>query len=125
MTVTLAPHVLRGHLAGDEAVQTVSGWMREQGESTPPRRLSRGGCWPEDPVFDLPWKDHRSFGLGWMHTIITDIFRDIENVFVGARENAAGCVLRSSKFEQHTDGSAHGRDRFASVSFRHLTSSSE
>ena len=60
-----------------------------------------------------------------MHTIITDIFRDIENVFVGARENTAGCVLRSSKFEQHTDGSAHDRDRFASVSFRHLTSSSE
>jgi len=57
--------------------------------------------------------------------MITDLFQDIDNVFVGARENAAGCVLRSSKFEQHAEGCAHDQDRFASVSFRHLTSSSE
>lgn len=60
-----------------------------------------------------------------MHAMATDLFRDIDNVLVGARENAADRVLRSSKSEQHAEGGAHDRDRYASVSFRHLTFSSE
>jgi hypothetical protein len=83
--------------------------MREQGESP---LLTRGGRWPEDPFFDFSFKDrrHRGFGPGWMHTGITDLYRDINSVFVGARENAADRVLRSSKFEQDAEGGV--RDQY-------------
>ena len=85
--------ILPGPSGWDEAVKTVSGWMRGHGGSPPPERLARSGRWPEVPFFDFPWKDHRGFGLGWTHTTITDLFRDIDNVFVGSRENVASRAL--------------------------------
>jgi hypothetical protein len=45
-----------------------------------------------------------------MYTRITDLYRDINSVFVGARENAADRVLRSSKFEQDAEGGV--RDQY-------------
>jgi hypothetical protein len=124
--LVLGPHSTWAHLAGDEAVQSVSGWMRkrerEQGESQSDRRAQRRGE-SEDTFFDFPWKDHRDFGLGWMHTVIPELFRDIDEMFVGVRENAAGRVLRSIKVEQRADDNAHDQDRNDST--RHLISSSE
>jgi hypothetical protein len=72
------------HSSGEEAVQTVGVWMREQDA----------------------------------------ISSDINNIFVGAQQNSADRVLWSNKFEHHTEGSAHDRDRYASVNPRHPTFSS-
>lgn len=47
-----------------------------------------------------------------MHTRITDLYRDINSVFVGARENAADRVLRSSKFEQDAEGGVRDQYRY-------------
>jgi len=126
--LVLGPHSTWAHLAGDEAVQSVSGWMRErereQEESPSDRRAQiRGGS--EDPFVDFPWKGHRDFGLGWVHTVIPELFRDIDEMFVGVRENAAGRVLQSIKVEQRADDNAHGQDRDASMGPRHLISSLE
>ena len=55
---------------------------------------------------------------------IIDLFRDIDNIFVGAQQNAAARVLWSNKFEHHSESSEHDRDRYAAVSLRHLTSGS-
>jgi hypothetical protein len=122
--LVLGSHSTCVYLAGDEAVQAVSGWMREQGES-PPERLARDGRRPQDPFFDFPQKDDPGLGLSWMHTVIPDLIRDIDKMFVGAQENAAGRVLRSTKFDRHVEGSACDRDPHASVKPRFLTSSSE
>jgi hypothetical protein len=64
------------------------------------------------------------FGLGWVHTVIPDVFRGFDDTFVGVRENTAGRVLRSIKVEQHGDGSAHDLDPNASMGPRHLISRS-
>jgi len=124
--LVLGSHSTWVYLAGDEAVQAVSGWMREQGES-PPGRLARDGRRPQHYFFDFPWKDDPGLGLDWVHTVIPDMIRDIDKMFVGAQENAAGRVLRSTKFDQHVEpeGSACDRDPHASVKPRFLTSSSE
>jgi len=50
--LVLGSHSTWAHLACDEAVQAVNGWMREQG----PERLSRDGRGPQDPFLDFPWK---------------------------------------------------------------------
>jgi hypothetical protein len=122
--LVLGPHSTWAHLAGEEAVKSVSAWMRERerGES-PPGSLTRGGRRLEDPFFDFPWKDHRALGLGWVHTMIPDLFRDIDEMFAGPRENAAARVLRSAEVEQTAEGSPHARDRCAPVSPGNLTSS--
>ena len=122
--LVLGSHSTWVSLAGDEAVQAVSGWMQEQGES-PPGGLARDGRRPHDLFFDFPWKDDPGLGLGWVHTVVPDLIRDIDKMFVGAQENAAGRVLRSTKFDRHVEGSACDRDTHASVSPRFLTSSSE
>jgi hypothetical protein len=90
-----------------------------------PGRLTRGGHWSQDPFFDFPWKDHEDLGLGWVHTMIPDLFRDIDEMFISARENAAGRVLRSAKADQAAEGGANDRDRYTSVDFGHLTPSSK
>jgi hypothetical protein len=112
------------YLAGDEAIQAVSGWMRGQRVS-PPGRLARDRRGLQDPFFDFPTKDDPGLGLDWVHTVIPDLIRDIDEMFVGAQENAAGRVLRSTKFDQHVEDSACDRDPHASVKPRFLTSSSE
>ena len=112
------------YLAGVEAVQAIRGWMRGQRVS-PPGRLARDGPRLQDPFFDFPRKDDPGLGLDWVHTVIPDLIRDIDKMFVGAQENAAGRVLRSTKFDQHVEDSACDRDPHASVKPRFLTSSSE
>ena len=57
--------------------------------------------------------------------MIPDLIRDIDKMFVGAQENAAGRVLRSTKFDQHVEDNACDRDPHASVKPRFLTSISE
>jgi hypothetical protein len=128
--LVLGPYSTWAHLAGDEAMKSVSGWMRErereqeQGESPSDRRAqSRSGS--EDPSVDLPWKDHRDFGLGWVRTVIPELFRDIDGMFIDVRENIAGRVLRSIKVEQRADDNAHDQDRNAYTGLRHLISGSE
>jgi hypothetical protein len=51
--LVLGSHSTWAHLACDEAVQAVNGWMREQG----PERLSRDGRRPQDCFLDFPWKN--------------------------------------------------------------------
>jgi hypothetical protein len=126
--LVLGPHSTWVHLAGDDAVQSVSGWMRErereQGES-PSERRARGRGRSEDPFFDFPWKGHRDFGLGWVHTVIPDLLGDFDDMFVGVRENAAGRVLRSIKVERRADGDVHDQDPNPSMGPSHLISRSE
>ena len=103
--LVLGSHSKWVYLAGDKAVRAVSGWMRGQ-KVSPPGRLARDGRRPQDPFFDFPWKDDPGLGLDWVHTVIPDMIRDIDKMFVGAQENAAGRVLRSTKFDQHVEDSA-------------------
>jgi hypothetical protein len=132
--LVLGPHGTWAHLNGEEAVQSVSEWMqdqgqeqeRERGESPPPGRLARAGHWPQDPFFDFPLKDHEDLGLGLVHTMIPDLFRDLDEMFISARENVAGRVLRSAKADQAAEGSgANDQDRYTSVDIGHLTPSSK
>ena len=51
--LVLGSHSTWAHLACDEAVQAVDGWMREQG----PGRLSRDGRGLQDRFLDFPWKN--------------------------------------------------------------------
>ena len=51
--LVLGSHSTWAHLACDEAVQAVNGWMREQG----PERLSRDGRRPQDHFLDFPRKN--------------------------------------------------------------------
>ena len=60
--LVLGSHSTWVSLAGDEAVQAVSGWMRGQRVS-PPGRLARDGPRLQDPFFDFPWKDDPGLGL--------------------------------------------------------------
>ncbi|KAI0289970.1 hypothetical protein BC826DRAFT_581787 [Russula brevipes] len=49
---------------GDEAVQVVGAWMREQDVRASGRPNHRRGHWPQDAFLDLPRKDSRGLGLG-------------------------------------------------------------
>jgi hypothetical protein len=74
--LVLGPHSTWVHLFGDEAVQSVGRWMRE-------REWEQGGS--------------SDFGLGWplgAHGD-PDLLRDVDETFVGMRENAANRVLQS------------------------------
>lgn len=116
-----------GDLSGDEAVKTVSGWMREQEESrSTTERPVPGWRWLLDPLFDfdLPWKDNRGLELGWFRTmIIPDLIQDVDEMFSGSRGNVASRVLRPTRPEHRAKGSARGQLDLASVGLS--TSSSE
>ena len=51
-----------------------------------------------------------------MHTRITDLYRDINSVSVGARGNADDRVLGSSKFVQDAEGGVRDKYRYAASS---------
>jgi len=99
-------------LAGDEAVQAVSGWIREQEEEPIAQaQPARGGHWqPHDPFLDFPWKNNHGLGLDWARTMIPDQIREIDTMFVGARENVASRVLRATNPERRAECSPYDQD---------------
>ncbi|KAH9961033.1 hypothetical protein BC827DRAFT_1204563 [Russula dissimulans] len=98
-------------LAGDEAVQAVSGWIREQEEEpSASGRPTRGGHWPHDPFLDFPWKGIHGLGLDWVRTMIPDLIREFDTMFVGARENVASRVLRATNPERRAECSPYDQD---------------
>jgi len=110
--LVLGSHSIWSSLAGDEAVQAVSGCIREQEEEpTAPGRLARGGRWPCDPFLDFPWKkDNHGLGLDWVRTMIPDLIREVDTMFVGARENVASRVLRIANLEHRVECSMCDQD---------------
>ncbi|KAH9972913.1 hypothetical protein BJV74DRAFT_864652 [Russula compacta] len=117
--LVLGSHNTWTGLSGDEAVQTVSGWMREQEESrSTTERPVPGRRWPPDPLFDfdLPWKDNRGLELGWFRTMmIPDLIQDVDEVFSGSRGNVAGRVLRPTEHEHCAKGNAYDQVDHASI----------
>jgi hypothetical protein len=103
-------------LDGDEAVRAVSGWIREQDVARAQEQPARGGRrWAQDRSFDFPRRDNQSLGFDWVHTMIPDLIRDVDKMFVGARGNPAARVLRPElKLMLSADGSGHDQDIYAS-----------
>jgi len=113
---------------GKEAVQAVSGWMREQVAGTQEQQpvRDRGSWWPQDRFLDFPWRDNHlglGFGFDWVHTMVPDLIRDVDKMFVGTRGNAASRVLHlEHKHSSSRDGnSGNDQDFYAAV--RHGRSS--
>jgi serine/threonine protein phosphatase PrpC len=77
-------------LAGDEVVQAVGMWMREQ-EGTMP-------VVPEKSLLDVPWQKEHDFVLD---TMVPRMIRDINEMFVGLQGNAASRVLRQLGLARH------------------------
>ncbi|KAF8496863.1 hypothetical protein F5888DRAFT_370828 [Russula emetica] len=84
-------------LDGNEAVQAVSGWIREQEvarasstqeEQQQPVRRGRS-WWPQDRFLDFPWRDNNHdlvFGFDWVHTMVPDLIRDVDKMFVSGND---------------------------------------
>jgi hypothetical protein len=106
-------------LDGNEAVQVVSGWMREQEMArTQEQQLALyERRWPQDRAFDFPRRDNHGFGLGfdWVHTTVPDLMRDVDRMFVGARGNAASRILRLERKYSADGNGGNGQDLYASV----------
>ncbi|KAH9961693.1 hypothetical protein BGW80DRAFT_890724 [Lactifluus volemus] len=77
-------------LAGDEVVQAVGMWIREQ-EGTMPMV-------PEKSLLDVPWQKEHDFVLD---TMVPRMVRDINEMFVGLQGNAASRVLRQMELGRH------------------------
>ena len=100
-------------LDGDEAVQAVSGWMREQDATRTQEQPARGGRrWAQDRSFDFTRRDDQGLGFDWVHTMIPDLIRDVDKMFVGAGGNPAARVLRP-ELKHSADGSGHDQDIYA------------
>jgi hypothetical protein len=122
--LVLGSHGTWTRLDGNEAVQAVSGWMREQEaasssqeEQQPPIRRGGGSWWPRDRFLDFPWRDNHGLGFGfdWVHTMAPDLIRDVDKMFVGARGlgNAASRVLQLE--HKHSRDGNSGNDQDAAV----------
>ncbi len=117
--LVLGSHDTWSRLDGNEAVQAVSGWMQEE-EMARTQEQQPALCerrWLQDRTFDLPRRDNHSFGLGfdWVHTMIPDLIRDVDRMFVGARGNAASRILRLERKYSADGNSGNGQDLYASV----------
>lgn len=107
-------------LDGNEAVQAVSGWMREQEVASTQeeqRPVRRGSWWPQDRFLDFPWRDNHGLGFGfdWVHTMVPDLIRDVDKMFVGARGNAASRVLQLEHKHSRDGNSGNDQDFYAAV----------
>jgi hypothetical protein len=107
-------------LDGNEAVQAVSGWMREQEVASTregQRPVRRGGWWPQDRFLDFPWRDNHGVGFGfdWVHTTVPDLIWDVDKMFVGARGNAASRVLQLERKHSQDRNSENDQDFYAAV----------
>jgi hypothetical protein len=106
-------------LDGNEAVQAVSGWMREQEVASTQEQqpVRRGSRWPQDRFLDFPWRDNHGsgFGFDWAHTMVPDLIRDIDKMFVGARGNAASRVLQLEHKYSRGRNSGNDQDFYAAV----------
>ena len=123
--LVLGSHDIWTCMDGNEAVQAVSGWMREQQvastqEQQPIRRV--GSWWPhwQDRFLDFPSRDNHSLGFGfdWVHTMVPDLIRDVDKMLAGARGNAASRVLQLE--HKHSRDGDNGNDQgfYAGVRFR-------
>jgi serine/threonine protein phosphatase PrpC len=124
--LVLGSHDAWTRLDGDEAVQAVSGWMREQQEMQ--EQPARGGRRraAQDRSLDSPWTDDQGLGVDWVHTMIPDLIRDVDKMFVGVRhgENAATRVLRPEL--KHAGPDSSGYDEYFHAAVRSgSTSNSE
>jgi serine/threonine protein phosphatase PrpC len=114
--LVLGSHDIWTCMDGNEAVQAVSGWMREQQvastqEQQPIRRA--GSWWPhwQDRFLDFPSRNNHSLGFGfdWVHTMVPDLIRDVDKMFAGARGNAASRVLQLE--HKHSRDGDNGNDQ--------------
>jgi serine/threonine protein phosphatase PrpC len=97
-------------LDGDGAVQAVGRWMREQEVASTQEQPARGERWrAQDRPFDFPRRDNQGLGFDWVHTMIPDLIRDIDKMFVDARGNAGARVLRP-ELKHSADGSGNNQD---------------
>ncbi|KAI0255219.1 hypothetical protein BJV78DRAFT_1151656 [Lactifluus subvellereus] len=113
-------------LAGDQAVQAVSAWMREQ-EVSIPERPGRDGRFLEGPLLDVPWKEEQGLVSGLVRAMVPGMIWDIDKMFVGGRGNAASHVLWRTELKHRAEGSSHGapdQDRPVAGRTRHTTSCS-
>ena len=115
-------------LGGDEAVQAVSGWMREQ-ETASQEQPAQGERWRrQDRFIDFPRRNIQGFGLDWVHTMVPDLIRDIDKI-ASTQGNPATRVLRPELKYSHHGADSGGPDQVfsAPVHPRHSspTSSSE
>ena len=114
--LVLASHDTWACLDGNEAVQAISGWLREQEvsntqERQPVRRA--GSWWSQDRRFlDFPWRDDYGLGFGfdWVHTMVPDLIRDVDKMFVRTRGNLASRVLQLERRKHGRDGNS-GNDQ--------------
>jgi hypothetical protein len=106
-------------LDGNEVVQAVSGWMREQEVASTQEQqpVRRGSRWPQDCFLDFPWRDNHGLGFGfdWVHTMVPDLIRDVDKMFVGARGNAAFRVLQLERKHSRDGNSGNDQDFYAAV----------
>jgi hypothetical protein len=116
-----------GSLAGDQAVQAVSAWMREQ-EVSMPERPGRDGRFLEDPLLDVPWKEEQGLVSGLIRAMVPGMIWDIDKMFVGGRGNAASRVLRQTDLKHCAEGNSHSapdQDRPVAGRIRHTSSFSK
>lgn len=116
-------------LGGDEAVQAVSGWMREQ-EAASQEQPAQGERWRrQGRSIDFPRRNIQGFGLDWVHTMVPDLIRDVDKMFASTQGNPATRVLRPELKNSHRGADSAGPDQnfSAPVHPRHSspTSSSE
>jgi serine/threonine protein phosphatase PrpC len=114
--LVLGSHDTWSCLDGNDAIQAVSGWIREQEvastqEQQPVRRVS---WWPQDRFLDFSWRDNHGLGFrfDWAHTMVPDLIRDVDKMSVGARGNAASRVLQ---LEHKRSRDGNDQDFYAAV----------
>ncbi|KAI0294290.1 hypothetical protein B0F90DRAFT_1758022 [Multifurca ochricompacta] len=117
-------------LSGNEAVQAVSAWMREQEAPPPPKAPGRSRRWPQDPFQDFPWdwKDHEDGRLSWVRAMIPAMIWDVDDMFMAAaRENPASRILQRTVTEHRGESRriAPERDHNMSVCPEHSVSNRE
>ena len=121
--LVLGSHDTWTRLGGDEAVQAVSGCMREQEVATQ-EKPARGQRWRTQGSFlDFPRRDTQDLGFDWVHTMIPDLIRDIDKMVVGTQENPATRLLRP-KLKHNAGGGGYDQDFSAAKHPRRLSPTS-
>jgi serine/threonine protein phosphatase PrpC len=122
--LVLGSHDTWTRLGGDEAVQAVSGCMREQ-EVARQEQPARGRRWQtQDRSLDFPRRDTQGLGFDWVHTMVPDLIRDVDKMSVGTQGNPATRVLRP-ELKHDADGSGYDQDFSVTVHPRRPSPTSE
>jgi hypothetical protein len=112
--LVLGSHDTWSRLDGDEAVQAVSGWMREQEVATQEQPVQGGRRRRQDRSVGFPERDIQGFGLDWVHTMVPDLIRDVDKMFASTQGNPATRVLRP-ELKYSADSSRSDQDFSAPV----------